>query len=462
MKRHRMRLATVAGLVLSATAVFMPASARPFMLAPAEPPVQFPETGPGRIAAAYFTMINNPTDASVTAFESTYGSRSRQASADAAERIRRVGELRQRWGKLTPQKVLSSGDTSITIAASTADAQELEMEFQLSAAEAGKLEAIMISSGGPGVAAQPVSPAQIEEVIEAACKALEASYVFPPIAQKMAESVRSKLKSGEYASITDERELAKRLTADFRAVSNDKHLRVNLAPAQSAREGHVGMPGGDDARRDNYGFRKAELLPGNIGYLRFDMFFEGDEAYKVASGAMNFLANADAVIFDMRSNGGGSPEMIRFITSYLFDTRTHLNDMIDREGSVVEEYWTLDEVPPPGKRLAKDTPVFVLTSGRTFSGAEEFSYNLKNLKRATIIGETTGGGAHPVMGQRLNDRFVIGVPYMRANNPISKTNWEGTGVEPDIKTPAAEALDRALAEARKAIEQRAANAEVNK
>lgn len=119
---------------------------------------------------------------------------------------------------------------------------------------------------------------------------------------------------------------------------------------------------------------------------------------------------------------------------------THLNDIWNRKTDVTQQYWTLPIVP--GKRLAA-APAFVLTSSRTFSGAEEFSYNLKNLKRATIVGETTGGGAHPVRGERLDDRFVIAVPFARAINPITRTNWEGSGVEPDEKVPAADALTTA-------------------
>jgi C-terminal processing protease CtpA/Prc len=130
--------------------------------------------------------------------------------------------------------------------------------------------------------------------------------------------------------------------------------------------------------------------------------------------------------------------MIAFISTYLFDEPTHLNDLYNRKEDSTTQYWTLPYVP--GKRLS-DKPVFVLTSNRTFSGAEEFSYNLKNLKRATIIGETTGGGAHPVSGHRIDDHFMIGVPFARAVNPIAGTNWERTGVTPDVEVPAAEALD---------------------
>jgi C-terminal processing protease CtpA/Prc len=123
--------------------------------------------------------------------------------------------------------------------------------------------------------------------------------------------------------------------------------------------------------------------------------------------------------------------------------------MVDRDGEVVAEYWTLDDIP--GERLRKNVPVFVLTSNRTFSGAEEFAYNLQNLDRATLVGETTGGGAHPVRAEWLGGRFIMAVPYMRARNPVSNRNWEGTGVEPDVNVPASEAMEKAQALARAAI-----------
>src|SRR5205085_4221909 len=131
-----------------------------------------------------------------------------------------------------------------------------------------------------------------------------------------------------------------------------------------------------------------------------------------------------------------------------FAEPTHLNDLWERKTNTTQQYWTSPFVS--GKRL-DDKPVFVLTSNRTFSGAEEFTYNLKNLKRATIIGEVTGGGAHPVSGHRIDDHFIIGVPFARAINPITKTNWEGTGVEPDVKVPASAALETAEKRATEAL-----------
>lgn len=155
---------------------------------------------------------------------------------------------------------------------------------------------------------------------------------------------------------------------------------------------------------------------------------------------MNFLAHVDAIIFDLRTNGGGDPKMVAFIASYLFDQPTHLSDIYNRREDSTTQYWTSPYVPGP--RLA-NTPAFILTSKNTFSGAEDFAYNLKIPKRATVIGETTGGGAHPVGGHRIDDHFSIGVPFARSINLTTKTNWEGTGVEPDVKVPVADALDTA-------------------
>lgn len=157
-----------------------------------------------------------------------------------------------------------------------------------------------------------------------------------------------------------------------------------------------------------------------------------------ATAAMNFLGNADAIIFDLRDNLGGDPKMVAFLATYLFAGPTHLSDLYDRKKDTTTQYWTLPFVP--GKTMA-GKPIFVLTSKRTFSGGEEFSYDLKVLKRATIVGETTGGGAHPVAAHRIDDHFIIGVPFARAVNPTTNTNWEGVGVEPDVKVPAEEALD---------------------
>lgn len=284
------------------------------------------------------------------------------------------------------------------------------------------------------------------KVIDAAVAALNESYVFPDTAKKMEESVRAHQKKGDYDSITDGDDFAKRLTDDFQAVSHDKHLHVTFSPAPLPdMEAQRPDPKREAEERKamehiNCGFEKAEILEGNVGYLKFDFFANPEICGPTAVASMNFLANTDAIIFDLRENGGGDPKMVALLSSYLFAERTHLNDLWTRKGDITDQYWTLPYVP--GKRL-DGKPAFVLTSSHTFSGGEEFTYNLKTLKRAAIIGETTGGGAHPVRGHRITEHFGIGVPFARAINPITHTNWEGTGVEPDVKVPAADALTTA-------------------
>jgi hypothetical protein len=305
------------------------------------------------------------------------------------------------------------------------------------------------AAGAPEAAPAPsvrLDAAARARVIERASELLDESYVFPEVAKKMAEAVRARQKRGEYDAVTSGEEFAKLLTDHFREVSHDRRLRVSYSaaplpagPAEPTAAERASMR--KRMERMNCAFERAERLEGNVGYLKLNGFGDPEICRPTAVAAMNFLGDSDAIIFDLRSNGGGSPQMVALISTYLFAKPTHLNDLWIRKGNTTQQYWTFESVP--GKRLDAK-PVFVLTSSRTFSGAEEFSYNLKNLKRATIVGETTGGGAHPVRPHRIDDRFTIGVPFARAINPISKTNWEGVGVEPDVKVPAAEALETAL------------------
>lgn len=194
-------------------------------------------------------------------------------------------------------------------------------------------------------------------------------------------------------------------------------------------------------RLNNYGFVKVENMRGNVGYIDFRGFSDPELGAETVAAAMNFVNNSDALIFDLRQNGGGDPAMVALICSYLFgDKPVHLNDLYMRAGNQTQEFWTK---PEKAAKKYTDKPVYVLTSNRTFSGAEEFSYNLKNLKRATIVGETTGGGANPGESYRLSDHFQVFIPTGRAISPITNTNWEGVGVEPDVKVPQEQALKTA-------------------
>jgi C-terminal processing protease CtpA/Prc len=194
-------------------------------------------------------------------------------------------------------------------------------------------------------------------------------------------------------------------------------------------------------KQNNCTFEKITILPHNIGYLKFNSFPDASICGPIAAAAMAKLNHADAIIFDLRDNPGGYANMVALVATYLFDRPTHLNDFYDRSQNSTEESWTLP--PVPGNRLA-DKPAFVLTSSTTFSAAEGFSYDLKMLKRAMLVGETTSGRGHMGVQHRIDGHFTIRVPSMKVINPISKTNWEGTGVEPDVKVKAADALRTAM------------------
>jgi len=316
-------------------------------------------------------------------------------------------------------------------------------------------------------AQQPAPPAvdaaRKQAIVDEISTILDKNYIFPETAKKVGEALRAKLKAGEFDTAADAASFARAVSAVILETSKDRHTGFSYNPAlaedmrkmmgQSEEEkAKVRDRQLREARRENFGFRKVEQLEGNIGYLDFRMFASPDQAGPTAIAAMNFLAYCDAVIVDLRQNGGGDPAQIQLICSYFFSDPAHLNDLYYREGERMENYWTLPYVPGP--RLA-DADLYILTSAQTFSGAEEFTYNMKNLKRATVIGETTGGGAHPTQTMIVQTDYVLRVPYARAINPVSKTNWEGTGVTPDVAVPAAEAFDKAYA---MAVEKLAAKA----
>ena len=280
------------------------------------------------------------------------------------------------------------------------------------------------------------------EVIEGVLDGLDRSYVFPEVARQMNAAVREGVRKGEYAAITGAREFAEKLTADLQAISRDKHLRVRFTGGGGTprlmRGGAVRDAGGGDEA----GFARVDILPGNVGYIDMRMFHPPHVAARRAADAMNRVASADALIIDLRKNSGGNPEMVALLVSYLLEPEPAIlvNTFVGRDGRLQNETWTTRDLP--GRRFTgKD--VYVLTSNYTFSAGEEFAYDLKNLKRATLVGETTGGGANPVDMLRINDRFDVSIPVARAVNPITKTNWEGVGVLPDVKVAADLALDTA-------------------
>ncbi len=283
-------------------------------------------------------------------------------------------------------------------------------------------------------------------------ESLREVYVFEDKAEAMAARVEGRLREGAYEAASAE-ELAARLTADLRGVAGDKHLRVFVLPPE-ARKSEQDLAKArrrfeERAWRQNYGFRRIEILEGNVGYLELRKFADPAVAGETASAAMATLANSEALIIDLRQNSGGSPFMVQLLASYLLEEKPqHLVDQYVRSLDATRQIHSLPWLP--GKRMP-DAPVFVLTSGETFSAAEGFTYLLQSLERATVVGERTAGGAHPVKVVSLGHGVAAAIPFARAINPITGTNWEGTGVAPDVEAPAAAALDAAYRQALKAL-----------
>ena len=294
---------------------------------------------------------------------------------------------------------------------------------------------------------QKLTSEEKQQALTSVAKLMDSIYVFPETAKEAIAYVKEQQQKGVYEKIDVPYEFADAVTRDLRAVTHDLHINMRYDPAgiekeqkQAAGE-EAGMTQEERLAMENYGFREVKILPGNVGYLDLRFFYTPEAAGETAIAAMNLLANTDAIIFDLRRNGGGNPEMIQLLQSYLFEQEpVHLNNFYFRPTDENTQTWTLPYVP--GKRNP-NADVYVLTSNRTFSAGEEFTYDLKNLDRATIVGEKTGGGANPGSTHNVTDKFMIFIPNGRAINPVSGTNWEGKGIAPDVAVDEDKALDTA-------------------
>lgn len=294
--------------------------------------------------------------------------------------------------------------------------------------------------------------AEHHRVVASAAANLKQHYFNPAVGAQMSAALLAHEQRGDDNSAADGSAFASLLTSQMREVSHDLHLDVlySATPLPEPRDARAPAP--EDLARyrqamqqQNCTFEKVEFLPNNIGYLKLDSFPDPSVCQSAATAAMQRLNDADALIFDLRDNRGGSPDMVMLLAAYLFD---HPEYMYSPRENTSERSWTRS--PVPGNKLA-DKPVFILTSHSTASAAEHFSYDLKMLKRATLVGGTTGGAAHSGVFHRLDDHFGIGIPESDPINPFSKSDWAVVGVAPDIKVPASDALATAerLAAAKK-------------
>lgn len=284
-----------------------------------------------------------------------------------------------------------------------------------------------------------------EAILDAALDRITAGYVFPDRTAAIEATVRGRQAEGAYEGL-DERELCERVTADLQSACPDKHLRLlwseepqpmDEEPEEVARERFE-----RHARENNYGVRRVEQLDGNLGYLDLRMIAPAELGGPAFAAAMQLLAPTRGLILDLRGCAGGAPEGVQLWCSYFFPgDEVHLNDIYERKTGTTRQYWTLGHLAAP---RYLDRRVVVLTSGFTFSGGEELAYNLKVLERATLVGEATRGGAHPTARIPVAPHVMVTVPTARSINPVTGTNWEGVGVEPDVKVPAEDGLEAAL------------------
>ena len=293
--------------------------------------------------------------------------------------------------------------------------------------------------------AATVDAATRKQVIDGVVRRIEDGYIFPDKAKQMALAVRRNLGRGEYDRITGATALAERLTRDLRAVSRDLHLEVSYVSGGVRDEVPDAEPTPEErreqaalGRRINWGFERVERLNGNVGYLEIRTFnFDAESVDSTLAAAMSFLANTDALIIDVRRNGGGDPNMVAAVCSYLMPAGTLVNKFYWRPQNRWDEFRTKKV---SGRHYGTSRPVYVLTSDHTFSGAEEFAYDVQTQKRGEVVGDTTGGGAHPGGFRKVTEQFGVWVPSGRAVNPVTGKNWEGTGVIPDVPAAADDAL----------------------
>lgn len=281
--------------------------------------------------------------------------------------------------------------------------------------------------------------AQVEEVI----RRLEAHYVFPDVAAKLAEVLRQRLGEGAYADV-DDAEFATLVTTDLQSVNGDKHLRLRHHADPVADDGDAAVNSESfrlEAELESFGIAEVRRLAGNVGYLDTTMLYPPELAGPAIAAAMTLLAPADALLLDVRRNRGGTPGTSALLQTYLVDEQVHYLDIYEREGHKTTQMWTLPYVPGP--RFGGSKPIWVLTGPRTFSGGEDIAFSLQQQGRAKTVGEATRGGAHPREQYKVDTYLDVTVSIARSLHPETGENWEGVGVRPDIAVAADQAFDTA-------------------
>jgi hypothetical protein len=289
------------------------------------------------------------------------------------------------------------------------------------------------------------------QALQSLVRELNRSYVFPDKAAAMDRQLNTRLRQHAYDGMTSRLEFARAVTEDMQGVTHDKHLHVDVSCSRSGSRSASGASNPASPGERPRIFGKTQRFEGNVAYVEIATFgVPATQVREEVRDTMSQASDAAAIIFDVRRNGGGEPETVALVTSYVFGAEpVHLNSLYWRIPDRTDDFYTDPKVQ--GTKFGPTKPIYVLTSSRTFSAAEEFTYNLQTRKRATIVGETTGGGAHPGDVMSLPFGLTVFVPNGRAINPITHTNWEGTGVKPDVAVAADAALETAQKLARENV-----------
>jgi hypothetical protein len=319
---------------------------------------------------------------------------------------------------------------------------------------AGLMLSMLLSIPAFAAEVAPLTESDRAAIVKALVATINANYIEPAVAERVGRAISSKHAKGGYASATSAQALSEAFAKDLREFSGDKHFGTTVSegfselsstpevPSPAATEARRART---EARRDRiarrgYEIQKIERLPGNVGYIELRSFEAPEFVSQAYTSAMQLMAGTDALILDLRRNGGGSPVTVAYLMTHFFplgDER-HLMDMYNRPDNTTQQYWMVQTV---AQRY--DKPVYVLTSARTFSAAEDFAYGMQAQKRGTVVGESTGGGSNPISWYSVGKDIAIAIPSSRMINFVTQTNWENVGVKPDIAVPAAQALQTA-------------------